>query len=278
MTRSQRLMVIAVIIFILSLVYAWLETPRLKKAPPVPEKKDVRAENKLTEGVERPYDGRLRVDLLTHKTGKYSGIRRDLFTGKVAASAPPPPPPPPPEPEVVATLAPEPVPEEVSIAPVAEVVRTQLAQFTFLGYLKKKFQQSVFLTAAGEIFIVKQGDRFGDQSRFEVQTITVDKMIISDHFSGSFISVSLVEQAPLVPDEVSPVTTLPGESRYHPATISPPVSQPVMVPHPRPTVIDPAPDSASPVDAEEVPVDAEVPAGVDVPPVLINFPKGISHD
>lgn len=278
MTRSRRLMVIAVIIFILSLVYAWLETPRLEKAPPLSDKKVVGAENKSTEEVARPYAGRLRVDLLTHETGEYSGIKRDLFTGKVAASAPPPPPPPPSEPEVVATPAPEPVPDEVSAAPVAEVVRTQLAQFTFLGYLKKKFQQSVFLTAAGEIFIVKQGDRFGDQSRFEVQTIAVDKMIISDHVSGSFISVSLVEQAPLVPDEMPSATTLPGASRYHPASAAPPVSQPAVVPYPHPTVIESAPDSTSPVDAEEVPVDSEVPAQTDVPPMLINFPKGISHD
>ncbi|MDT8423487.1 MAG: hypothetical protein RQ724_06915 [Desulfuromonadales bacterium] len=276
MTRSQRLMVIAVIIFILSLVYAWLETPRLEKAPPVLEKKVVRAENKSSAEVARLYAGRLRVDLLTHKTGKYSGIKRDLFTGKVAASAPPPPPPP--EPEVVATPAPEPVADEVSAAPVAEVVRTQLAQFTFLGYLKKKFQKSVFLTAAGEIFIVKQGDRFGDQSRFEVQTITVDKMIISDHISGSFISVSLVEQAPLVPDEMPSATALPGASRYRSVAVSPSVSQPAVVPYPHPTVIKPAPDSASPVDAEEVPIDSEVPPHTNVPPMLINFPKGISHD
>ncbi|PLX73343.1 MAG: hypothetical protein C0615_11100, partial [Desulfuromonas sp.] len=98
-------------------------------------------------------------------------------------------------------------PVVVKPAPVIDTVaqvRQQLARFTFLGFLLKDNQRTVFLSKRDELFLVKKGDTFGDESRFEVLDISSDKLTIKQQGTTGLIEIKLVEEEPLVPSFSQP--------------------------------------------------------------------------
>ena len=84
-------------------------------------------------------------------------------------------------------VAPEPVEvvEEPQIVPMTplEIVQRSLGQFTFLGFLDKGGEKTVFLSSGGELFLVKQGEVFGTDREFTVNAI--DGNILKVEHSGS---------------------------------------------------------------------------------------------
>ncbi|NIQ93650.1 MAG: hypothetical protein GWN87_05165 [Desulfuromonadales bacterium] len=78
-------------------------------------------------------------------------------------------------------------------------MREALERFTFLGFLDKKSKRTVFLASGEEIFLVKKGDRFGEKGRFAVLDITEEELTIRQGDHPRLISITLVEEAPLVP-------------------------------------------------------------------------------
>jgi hypothetical protein len=118
-------------------------TPGMKVATPV--------RRGLLQPSERGQDA-LTV-LLTRRTEKYPGVKRDLFRMNR------------PKPRPVLVVQPKPVvtvptltvpvktPEEIA----ADAARADLSSFRFLGYVTDK-DSSLFLSKDGELFIAKSGD------------------------------------------------------------------------------------------------------------------------
>ncbi len=149
----------------------------------------------------------LRVDLLEGKAGAYKGYKKDIFTldqGQEAleetsdqlpdllqGGEPL---------EPVAELTPE------TIAPLTvptefELLKKDLSQFTLLGYVIKSGRRTVFLQKQGEIFVVKQGDWFGEDYR--VKELTKGWISITKGGNVNPIMIPLVEDSPLAPAALS---------------------------------------------------------------------------
>lgn len=173
------------------LVYAYLATPRLEKAPP----RDA-ASRKLAVSQEAPEvdpsESRGRIDFayLSAEPQEFGGAQRDIFQFaqrrpvKTVPSI-----------RVVQKEIHEPVllPEVIPV----EVVQKSLSQFTFLGFLEKAGEKTVFLSSGGNLFLVKQGEHFGAGQEFLVEQID-DKFLKVRHAGREgLIEVPLIEKQKL---------------------------------------------------------------------------------
>lgn len=156
----------------------------------------------------RPQGGEGAVDLalLEREQPRFSGYKRNIFSpifrdevkpppfkplppppkpvAKLPAplpqpAAPPPPPPPPP-----------PSPEELA----RQAAEAELSKFTFLGFLKKDGQRTVFLSKNNEIFLAKKGSTLG---QFQVAELTEDAITIRSPLGGRELVIPLVENRAL---------------------------------------------------------------------------------
>jgi len=193
MNRQKRLLIILLGILLLAGGYAYLNMPRQERVSrretPRPTATAVRASGETSGELA------VRLDLLEPKKGESPGYKRDIFN---FPAPPPPPPPPPPKPE------PEPEPEPVVevVEPVVPVeVQKELARFTFLGFLEKKGEKTIFLSFGDEIFLVKKDDVFGEEIVFRVISLTPEELTIRQEDDPRSIIIPLVEQAPLVASE-----------------------------------------------------------------------------
>jgi len=147
---------------------------------------------------QRVDERKLRLDLLDATPPPFAGFRRNIFQpifreeakpSKLPLPAPPvrpalPKPPPPPPAVPVPPAAPAPTP-----------VQQEMARFTFLGFLKKDNQKTIFLSSSNEIFLVKKGDKIA--GKYEVTNITDEALTIHVLADGSEIIIPLVENKPL---------------------------------------------------------------------------------
>ena len=201
MNRKRLTLLILLVLLLLALGYAYLASPQQERvttsreggAPSRVESRNTERENTV-----------VRTDLLDREIGDFRGVRRDLFgelfpPPKVEKRPPPPPP-------VVKT--PPPV---VKPPPVVEVIRKDLARFTFMGYLRKQEQWTIFLKSNSDIFLVQEGDRFGRNDQFHALEITPEQLVIEQAVQGR-ITIPLVEKQPLVP------SSLPSSAGSRPAS------------------------------------------------------------
>jgi hypothetical protein len=70
-----------------------------------------------------------------------------------------------------------------------------MAQFTFLGFLKKDNKKTIFLTSNSEIFLVGKGDTVA--GRYIATNITDEALTIRSMDSSGEIIIPLVENSPL---------------------------------------------------------------------------------
>jgi len=132
---------------------------------------------------------------LAKREEKFPGVSRDIFRMENPAPKPapkpapvvaplPPPPPPPPTPEEIAA-------EAARLA--AEAARAELSQFRFLGYLTEK-DNTLFLSRAGEHFIVKRGDRLFKS--YQVKDAGRDHVILLDTVTHVEVRIELSGSEP----------------------------------------------------------------------------------
>ena len=88
-------------------------------------------------------------------------------------------------------LPPKPVPT------VEDVVRQELAQFTFLGLVKKKGLYKVFLSQGEEIFVVGAEDKFGPDQKFVVKTLSGTELVVRQGDDPRAITIPLVDRQTL---------------------------------------------------------------------------------
>ena len=175
MNRQKKLLAILLIIFLLSLAYAWFRTPRQQVAAPRPTANKAAAPRQVPAPAPAATKATASVPVayqplaLPEPEQTEVHIKRDLFiplqvieakiAAKKAATIKPPPPPPPPPP---------PTPQELA--------RTELTQYKSLGLLKKQGKQVAFLSRGGQIKLVRVGDSL--ISGYKVTTITDDRLVL----------------------------------------------------------------------------------------------------
>ncbi len=197
------------------LIYAYLATPRLEKAPPrvaSPRKQPVN--QNPSAGDQREPPGRIDFAYLSSNPQEFTGAQRDIFQFgqrrpvKSASTS-----------RVVKKEVSKPVlrPEVVPV----EVVQKSLSQFTFLGFLEKAGAKTVFLSSGGNLFLVKRDERFGDDQEFLVADIADNTLQVRHTGRDELIEVPLIEQQKLsasasAPARIEPATPLPGRQGAKP--------------------------------------------------------------
>ncbi|MGD9019302.1 MAG: hypothetical protein PVF84_03570 [Desulfuromonadales bacterium] len=191
MNRKRVILVALMGVLAICLVYAYLATPRLEKAPPraTSPRQPSSGQESLPDGESAP--GR-RIDFayLESDGQDFAGAQRDIFRfgqRRMVQAVPRPP--------VVEKDVSRPVvlPESVPVA----VMQKSLSQFTFLGFLEKAGAKTVFLSSGGNLFLVKQGERFGTDQEFLVVQID-DKLLKVRHVDREgLIEVRLIEKQKL---------------------------------------------------------------------------------
>lgn len=175
MNRQKQLLAALLTIFMLSLAYAWLRTPRQQVAAPrpagsaLPTRRPAPAPAQTPSGTAHPAVTAYQPLAVPEPEQGEVRIKRDLFiplqaveakiAAKKAAAVKPPPPPPPPPP---------PTPQELA--------RRELAQYKSLGLLKKQGKQVAFLTKGGQIKLIRVGDSL--ISGYKVTAITDDRLVL----------------------------------------------------------------------------------------------------
>ena len=201
----------------ISLVYAYLTTPRLEKAPP--RVTSPRQSAPSLEALQGEESGpRRRIDFAYLESGvqEFTGAQRDIFRFGQRRMAQIAPRPPVVEKDVMRPLVlPKPVP--------VEVMQKSLSQFTFLGFLEKAGAKTVFLSSGGNLFLVKQGERFGAGQEFLVEQID-DKLLKVRHAGrDGLIEIPLIERQKLYAAVSAPVSVSRGGG-----SVRPPVNERIL--------------------------------------------------
>lgn len=216
---SKRILAFLIPAFIASLIYGYLQMPQQKRVTPEDDKGNQRPQMKAQseqKTVAVGSDGypRLRSDLLERQSQPYPGVRRDLFSAVATVS----------QSEEEVEVLPEEPPEEivtpvVAVAPPPppppspqEIAQQELARYKFLGFFKKGEKQTIFLSTAGEVILVRKGDYLGRDRKYYVVNITDTTLEMRKDGAGDFL-IKLTDQETLsaVPLRVDP-SAIPAAS------------------------------------------------------------------
>jgi len=219
MNRKKLALLVALVLLILAVGWSYFATPRYKTVAPgtAPARKTattarVSTATKNTAAapsaavVAKPAaqsDERiLKLDLLEREQSGFKGYRRNIFKPvfadeikvmkqKAAAIKPLPIPP-------VAVVTPKQVPVVPPVDPKVaqqEEMKKTLAQFKFLGFLKKDNRKTIFLSKDKEIVLVRKGERFA--KLYEATSITEQALTIKVIETGEEIIIPLTENKSL---------------------------------------------------------------------------------
>ena len=206
MNRKKLTLFILLIVLVLAVVWSFMSVPRqktvktLKYAPgqkQAPATPAVTAAPQTSAPAAAGDERALRLDLLEQEQSGFKGYRRNIFKPiftdefrlmkqKALAIKPPPIPP--------VAVAPPPVAPPPVAQP--ETLKSTLARFVFLGYLKKDNRKTIFLSKDKDIILVRKGDKFA--GRYEAKSITDQALTIVASDSGEEIIIPLLENQPLV--------------------------------------------------------------------------------
>ena len=192
MNRKRLILTVLLVVLVISVVVSFLRMPRQKRIEPsaTPAPAPTRSAG-ARKAAPAPNDRSVRLDLLECRRKGFSGFRRNIFRPVFQAEAKLPPPGPPKLPKPVPPPPLPPVPQ----APQPPQVVRDMAQFTFLGFLKKGTSKTIFLARDKEIILVRQGDKIA--GKYEATTITDEALSIRSLSDGSEIVIPLVESRPL---------------------------------------------------------------------------------
>ena len=212
MNRKRMILASLLGVLALCLVYAYFATPRLEKAPPRSASKRTRsavakAPDKLQSKVSQE---RIDFTFLEVEEQEFPGATRDVFRFVQRR----------PEPTAVVIEEPEvqtppPVVIEEPMVPV-EVVQQALAQFTFLGFLDKGGEKTVFLSSEGSLFLAKRGEKFGLDLEFTVEDISGDLLLVRPDGRDFLIDIPLIEHQKLQASVSAPAHLPPAETVSQP--------------------------------------------------------------
>jgi hypothetical protein len=212
MNRKHMILAALLGVLVLCMLYAYLAAPRLEKAPPRSAGKPMpsavaKAPDKLQAKVSQDH---IDFTFLEVEEQEFPGATRDIF--RFVQRRPEPTPVVIKEPEVI---EPPPVVIEEPMVPV-EVVQQSLAQFTFLGFLDKGGEKTVFLSSEGSLFLAKRGEQFGIDMEFTVENIDDDLLMVRPEGRDFLIDIPLIEQQKLQASVSAPAHLPPAEKVSQP--------------------------------------------------------------
>jgi hypothetical protein len=143
---------------------------------------------------------RLNVELLDRDLPRFSGYRRNIFSPIFRDEVKLPPfKPLPPPPQPVLPLPPPPQVAQAPPPPAAptedQVAASDLGKITFLGFLNKNGDKTVFLSSNDEIFLAKKGSNLG--TKYQVTDLTDEAITIKSVATGRELVIPLVENKAL---------------------------------------------------------------------------------
>lgn len=200
MNRQKKTLLSLFGLFLLAIIYAYWMMPEQQRLSPQHKVTRAEASGNSQKSPDIIKKNVVRIDLLEKDTADYRGAKRDIFNFAVIPRKP--------------VVKPKPIktvvkPQIIQKRPpaVTPVVRQQLARFTLYGFLLKEEALTVFLSRGDEIFLVHEGDQFGDDKQFTALSITREKMVINQTNDSRNIEIILVEKEPLVPVIQQPSVT-----------------------------------------------------------------------
>lgn len=222
MNRQKQILLILLVVLLLAAFYAYWSSPQQATVEPGGAVERQSRRNAMNAGPQRAVDQqRVNLGLLELSKKKYTGYKRDIFNYYVPKPIAKPRPEVQPKPIAKPVVPPKPAP---TITP---QVRKQLAKFTFLGFLVKNTERTVFLSKRDELFLVKKADYFGEDNQFEVVDINDETLTIKQGGANGLIEIKLVEEEPLIPSfspgEVSKENQM-GSTVGRPQTTAPPAN------------------------------------------------------
>lgn len=222
MMNRSRLLLLLLCLLGLAIWYAWQQSPRQERVGSrldVSKKDSVAAKAAVGEFA--------RLDFSGGEMNEFHKPKRDLFRPLYSAPAvvktlPRPKP-------VVVAPPPPPKPKPKPVAPPPVVATKPIQPLTVLGFLEKNRVKTVFLASRqGEIFLVKEGDRFADDLLVQKLTdteISIGRdrqeigvtLKIGDKKNQRMGNLNLKSDRPIAPEYSEPDATknkpavLPGE-------------------------------------------------------------------
>ncbi len=205
MNRKRVILAALLGVLVLCLLYAYVATPRLEKAPPRTSSQRTQPDTRTTKTLkagDKPE--RINFDFLTAEPEDFPGAKRDIFrffqTRPVRVAAPV---------TVIETPVVTPVIPEKPVVPF-EVVQQSLSKFTFLGFLEKAGEKTVFLSSGGSLFLAKRGEKFGADQEFLVTNIDGNLLKVRHAGREGLIEIPLIEQQKLSASVSSPAKMPPA--------------------------------------------------------------------
>ncbi len=211
MNRKRIILAALLGVLAICLAYAYFATPRLEKAPPRSVSKRVKSTPAKASGKSPSITSQDRIDFdyLMVDTQEFPGAERDVFRfgqkravkTEVVVN----------QPSVRVEVPVEVIaqPEPVDMVPI-EIVQQSLSKFTFLGFLDKAGEKTVFLSSRGDLFLVKRGEKFGSDLEFTVEDISENLLQVRHAGRDGLIETPLIEQQKLSASVSSPAH-LPAE-------------------------------------------------------------------
>lgn len=208
MNRQKLALALLLLALAGSLVYSFLRAPKQQQVATLKNRPGVAATvvREGKKGAAAPkgdQTGRVHLELLDRDQPGFAGFRRNIFTPVFKDEMKPAPlklPPPPPPVKLPPPPPPAPMPAQVAPPPPVPPTEEQkdaieLAKFTFLGFLKKNGERTVFLSSNNEIFLAKKGSSVG--TKFQVTDLTDDAITIKSVSGGRELVIPLVENRSL---------------------------------------------------------------------------------
>ncbi len=201
MNRQKLILFLLLLVFAGSLAYSFLRAPKEQHAAALKYRPGAPAGSAVGRGASAPAagggEGRVHLELLDRELPHSAGFRRNIFSPifseevKLPPFKPLPPPPkpvklPPPPPQPLPLPAPLPAPPSAE-----QIADSELAKFTFLGFLEKNGEKTVFLSSNNEIFLAKKGSNLG--AKFQVTGLSNDAITIKSLAGGREMVIPLVE-------------------------------------------------------------------------------------
>ena len=254
MNRKRIILAVLLGVLALCLVYAYVATPRLEKVPIKAASQRARSDVKVSGAMKvQKATERVDFDFLTSEPKEFKGAKRDIFRfgqqRPIQQKAPVP---------VVATPVAVPVTPVMPVMPVQpvlpfEVVQQSLAKFTFLGFLEKAGEKTVFLSSGGNLFLAKRGESFGDAREFQI--VDIDDKLLKVRHAGrdGLLEIPLIEQQKLSASVSAP-------ARLQPAAPAPPQRTGTLTPRrgmPRPAAPQESEESLPEMIEENAPTEGQ---------------------
>lgn len=193
MNRNRTILALLMGILALCVLYAYFATPRLEKAPPRKPARYTKVASTDARKISSAAEGRIDFTYMDVERQEYAGSVRDLFNfggkRKPVVSVPK---------EIKPVVERPPIAPPVQVqAPPVDIVTKSLSKFTFVGFLEKGGEKTIFLSSSGEMFLVKSGERFGVDQEFLVKEIEGNLLRIKHKDREGLIELELIEQQKL---------------------------------------------------------------------------------